>query len=969
MIATLLAAALSAAISGLLVFRLLRRPSIVEEDHFPKSVPIDGDFIFDNETTGFILFDKQKRLIDINRVAAQWLQLQDGVGLTLDELAHQYPDTFFGQLTLSEDRAFHRTVQSHELRFRLKCVPFFKHPSALSGFALFFDTDVAAAPPASASAGFGLSSAAFELILETIAEGVVITDATGKIISINRAAAETWHTDKPSLLGEPAASLFSKAHRSEFLNGLQQYVESGHSAIFHERANWQGQRDDGTLFPVALQIQETGSDAPRQVIMIVRDLTSEAKAEKELLQAKQAAEMASRELKEINAHLEKTTVWAKEMAMQAEMANVAKSEFLANMSHEIRTPLNAIIGMTELMLETELEAEQKEYISVVQSSSEGLLSLINDILDFSKIEAGQLELEQTDFNLQETIESAVDIFSIRAQNKNIELLCYVDPTLPPGVVGDPTRLRQIIVNLTGNAIKFTEKGEVAVKVVAVDSGTANDAQVDVKFMVSDTGIGISKENLKKVFDKFSQADSSTTRKFGGTGLGLNISRSLIRLMGGELLVDSKEGEGSTFYFQITLPKGTLQQNVATASVPAFENVSILVVDDSDTNRFILKKTLTAWGFKYQEAAGGTEALEILAREQTNIQVVISDHQMPEMDGLEFIRNVRQHPEYDNIQIIMLSSIGTFDPKWKEELNIAELLTKPAKQSKLLTTLTTVLQTPSTQAPEQAGTVTRETEKPEVAATTNERRHRILLVEDTPDNQKLASKILEKAGYTVDIAENGVLAIEAFKKSRYEVILMDIYMPEMDGFQATQTIRQLEAQNALDRTPIIAFTAHAIEGYREKCLEHDMDDYVTKPIKKKVLLERVANWIDDRPQILVVDDSPDNRNLIKNYFKKVEDVKLVFANNGAEAVEGFKNQPVSLILMDMEMPVMNGYEATACIRELDAGREVPIIALSAHNEQKLIDKCFEAGCTAYLEKPIRKVKIIEEVKKYVKIVPE
>jgi len=930
---------------------------------FTDIIPVAKDVIFKSMDTGVIILDDKHRILDINQAAQECLHLNKDnlVGSSVDEIKENRGNAFFNDVHLCKTDCPVQIIKHEKDFLEIKTSRFVDSRNHVEGLVLLINNvtekEQIERELTRTKEAAEMSKADLEIILETVGDGIVTTDSSGIITLVNREILENWYYEEQSLIGKPFTFLLADDYKGTFNKVLKKNIDSRKSTDDKNKLIWKGKRLDESTFPIEVQIREIQLLENRHFIFAVKDISEEIKAKEELKQAKTETDLANQELQEINMHLEKTTLWAKEMAMQAEMANVAKSEFLANMSHEIRTPLNAIIGMTELIMETHLNSDQNEYISVVQSSSEGLLSLINDILDFSKIEAGQLELENIDFNLQETVESAVEIFSIRAQSKKIELLCYVDPTIPPSVKGDPTRLRQIIVNLVGNAIKFTDKGEVAVKVVSVESNHQNPNMTEIKILVSDTGIGISKENLKKVFAKFSQADTSTTRKFGGTGLGLNISRSLIRLMGGELLVDSEAGVGSTFYFQLKVPVG-VHLPESSYTVPDFKNVKILAIDDNETNLFILRKTLSAWGFQYVETQRAEQALDIIKQEGDSIDLIILDHQMPGMDGLTFTKELRENDQHDGIKIIMLSSIGTFKSKWKTEYNIAEFITKPAKQSKLLSTLKRVLQT-------SPGTRNKDTESTDEqnAEYSYRVQPRILLVEDTPDNQKLAGKILEKAGYTVDIAENGLIAVETVQSGHYDVILMDIYMPEMDGFEATEKIRKWEHQNEQGHIPIIAFTAHAIEGYREKCLENGMDDFITKPIKKKTLLDTVSKWIDTRPNILVVDDSIDNRNLIKNYFKKFKEIKLVFAENGQQAVEDFKTKTISLILMDMEMPVMNGYEATTTIRQLENGNDIPIIALSAHNEKSKIDECLKVGCNSYLEKPIRKTTIVEEIQKF------
>jgi len=778
------------------------------------------------------------------------------------------------------------------------------------------------------------------LIVNNVFDAIVTMDSKGVITTWNPQAEAIFGYTRDEAVGQRLANLIIPPQlRERHEKGLKHFLAKGEGMIINRQIEITALRKGGTEFPVEMSISPARSGNDFIFIAMIRDITERKKIEEEI---------------------ERTYQELEKMIEKAESASRAKSEFLANMSHEIRTPLNAIIGMTELSLDMATSPEQREYLKIVISNSESLLALINDILDVSKIEAGKMEIEEHTFDLKELIESVTEVLSVRAKEKKLELISYVDPDLPMLVVGDSIRIRQILVNLIGNAIKFTESGEVVVKVEIDKADDMDNQQTDKRvglhFSVSDTGIGISKEQMEKIFDKFSQADTSTTRRYGGTGLGLTISRSLVEMMGGRIWVESEVGKGSIFHFTLNLKyQKEREEKRREYAYPDFKDISVLVVDDSSTNRFILNKTLTAWGFRVVEAGSGKEALSILNEAPGGFGLMIIDYHMPEMDGIDVIKSIRGHARFRNLRIILLSSWGSISARLRTDLDIAEMLVKPIKQSKLFNALLRVLRIGIS-----------ETVPAEKAADSEplkiKKDIRILLVEDNIDNQQLAKRLLEKAHYSVEIAQNGKEAIEAFKRSHYDLILMDIQMPVMDGFEAASRIREIEKEKGGKRVPIIALTAHAMKGYREKCLEHDMDDYITKPLKRDTLYRTIEKWADTRPVILVVDDRIEGRMLIERYLREAL-YRVVTANNGAEAVEAFKKQRPSLILMDMEMPVMDGYSATRAIRELDGGQDVPIIAMTAHEGAEEIRRCMEAGCTGYLGKPIRRQVLLETIYKY------
>ncbi len=701
------------------------------------------------------------------------------------------------------------------------------------------------------------------LIIDTALDAVITMDHTGRITEWNVQAEQVFGWPAHEVIGRDAAeTIFPPSHRLSYREYVQRLLEPRDAPLSNRLVEMIGLRRDSREFPVEIAMTPLAVEGAVIFSAFIRDITSRKEAE-------QALKDYAQQLEHINQQLD-------DALREARAATEAKSSFLATMSHEIRTPMNGVIGMTGLLLETTLTDEQREYAETVRTCGDHLLTIINDILDFSKIEAGKLDLEVIEFDLRLAIEESLDLVAERASSKGLNLACLFHADVPRNLLGDPSRLRQVVLNLTANAIKFTESGDVVVE-VTVESQSKEKAMIRVA--VTDTGIGISEQARERLFRSFSQADGSTTRKYGGTGLGLAICKRLVEMMGGTIGVMSRVGEGSCFWFTVNLPKQVDCSLSADTSATVLAGLRILIVEEKAINRRILELMTKGWGMQPMVVHSGSEALDVLSRRrgQPRFDLGLLDVDMSPTDGIELARAIRARAEGAGINLILLTSFGRRgDAKAAKEAGLAAYLTKPIRERQLYDCLVAVI----TQRPVASGLPTTREAPPLItrhtlAETKAKLDLRILLAEDNIINQKVAARLFQRLGYRIDVVADGREVVEAVSRIRYDVVFMDCQMPDMDGFEATRVIRQREVflvkpaspaprgprlrreasereeQNEIratnderrgtPRVLIIAMTANAMQGDRERCLDAGMDDYLSKPISVDALaavLDRV-----------------------------------------------------------------------------------------------------------------------------------
>jgi two-component system sensor histidine kinase/response regulator len=784
-------------------------------------------------------------------------------------------------------------------------------------------------------------------ILDTAVDGIISIDEEGCIEIFNAGAEKIFGYRQEDVLGKNVKMLMGEEDAKNHDYYVSRHVNTGSTKQIGKNRQLIGRKANGELFPIELAVNSLETQGGKVIVGTLRDISDRVKVSEQLARYASELELKNLELKS-----------AKE---KAERADRLKSDFLATMSHEIRTPMNGIIGMTEILMSTELTNMQWAHASTVLHSAENLLQIINDILDFSKIEAGKLELNPIDFDFHLMCDEVCELLSHKSSDKPVEFILRFDPKAPNFTFGDPVRIRQVITNLLGNASKFTSQGYIFLDVYEAPNKDTKSDEIRYCVSVTDTGIGIKKEVQEIIFDKFSQADSSTTRNFGGTGLGLAICQQLVQMMQGDIHVDSESGEGSTFWFNMVLKRSSKQLS-NDKIYPKLKDKRVLIVDDLEINHKIISEQLTSVGMVCDSCENHMELIEFLkkaAKDKVSYDIIIMDYLMPKTNGLSLIKKIRNLKKFDNIAIIMLSSDDSATLSYScKEAGAQGFLAKPIRFTYFFNMLTLVLE--KKDAAEGSFFCNLEdvlNAFPEATVQDPLSDLQVLVAEDNHVNQEITKKILLDMNCLVEIAENGKEAVEMVQNKDYDIVLMDVTMPIMNGYQATEEIREGKPD-----LPIVALTAADCEDEKQECHAVGMVDVISKPLRSqdiKRVLSAYAGKADVKSAqflhkkcLLLVEDNFINRELLKKMLAKLGCEDVIEAHNGNEAIKQLEsnNEKIDAILMDCQMPHMDGYETTQKIREIH-GNKIPIIAITANAMQGDRDKCIEAGMDDYIAKPI------------------
>ncbi|MCP3875317.1 MAG: response regulator [Desulfobacteraceae bacterium] len=680
-----------------------------------------------------------------------------------------------------------------------------------------------------------LTEKSSKAVLDASPNSIVIYDMDGNVKYLNQAFTNTFGWHLKDFIGKKI-DFVPKKNRAEISKIVEQLYEKGQTEVETQRYTKDKKILDVELSAGAFKNSEgdwVGS------FVILRDVSSQKKDHRRINKLNTKMKKRTKELESLNDNLQEAVDYAIEMSHNAEEANKAKSNFLANMSHEIRTPMNGVTGMTNILLDEPQAPETREGLETIKRSAETLLTILNDILDFSKIEAGKLDIENIDFNLRNMVEETLEFIVMKSHEKGIELTYMFDEDVPSLLIGDPTRVRQIMMNLVGNAIKFTDKGGDINILIKQLKETKN--KIKIVFQIKDTGIGIGKEDIKKLFQSFHQADASTTRKYGGTGLGLAISKQLAELMGGDIQDESKVGKGSTFSFSILFEK---QKNVVEKLRTPPEDLKgkrVLIVDDNQLNLDILEGFLLKWDFSVEATTDGNHAIQmckLMAKTNMPFDIIITDYQMPVMDGAELGKTIKSDPDTKEIKLIMLTSRGLRgEAKKMREIGFDGYLSKPIRRSQLFDSIVLVFSGQKLDKDISKEIVTKHLVKDIQTKNT-----KILVAEDHPVNQKVIQSILKKLGFQFHVSSDGQKALDELEKNAYDLVLMDVQMPVMDGYECALRIRRPDSNVLNHDIPIIALTAHAMKGDMEKCIDAGMNDYATKPVDSHVLAQKIRKLL-------------------------------------------------------------------------------------------------------------------------------